>query len=137
LLDYYRRKYKAYDIFGMVYSPVLVSIEWVKDTHVVGHEKVYLPGETVTTKIWVTNDFDRDFEGARLTWIVKGLDRETLASGADTLAVPADSSDVVANVSWPTAGRAPGVYRIEVELADGAGAELSHNYFEFRVRADS
>ncbi len=137
LLDYYRRKYKAYDIFEMVYSPVLVSIEWVKDTHVVGHEKVYLPGETVTTKIWVTNDLDRDFQGAKLTWKVKGLEGETLASGADTFVVPADSSDVVANVSRPTAGQAPGVYRIEAELADSAGVELSHNYFEFRVQADS
>ncbi len=135
LLDYYRRKYKAYDIFGMVYSPVLASIEWVKDTHVVGHEKVYVAGEPLVCKIWVTNDHPREFEHAKLEWRITDPGGATLAADTQEYRVPADSSEVVANVSWPTDGREAGAYRMHVSLADETGELLSRNYFDFRVEA--
>jgi len=133
LLDYYRRRYKAYDIFAMVYSPVLVSIEWVKETHVVGHEKVYAPGEVMACKLWVTNDLDRSFDGAVLAWRIVGPASGALADGAKTLSVPEDSSQVVEEVSWPIQAEAEGRYRMEAELTSAEGEELSRNWFEFRV----
>ncbi|MFB3879721.1 MAG: glycoside hydrolase family 2 protein [Armatimonadota bacterium] len=133
LLDYYRRKYKAYDIFGMVYSPVLVSIEWVKETHVLGHEKVYAPGEPLVAKVWVTNDRCQAYEKASLRWWVKDARGKVLAERSHTLSVPEDSSQVVEEVSWPIPGDAKGVHRMEVELASSNGEELSRNWFEFRV----
>ena len=136
LLDYYRRPYKAYDIFAMVYSPVLVSIEWLKETHVVGHEKHYAPGSTMTARIWATNDFHREYEGAALAWSIKGPDGTVVSHGRKTLTLLPDNSQVVAEISWGVPEQAEGIHRMDAELTDGAGAQLSHNYFEFRVTRD-
>ncbi len=134
LLDYYRRKYKAYDIYAMVYSPVLVSIEWVKEKHVVGHEKRYAPGETMAAKVWVTNDLEETFEGASLSWCIKGPGGERLEAGERAIEIPADSSDVVDEVSWPIPSDASGLYLMEAQVVGREGAApLSRNYFEFRV----
>ncbi|MHC4480745.1 MAG: glycoside hydrolase family 2 protein [Planctomycetota bacterium] len=133
LLDYYRRKYKAYDIFGMVYSPVLVSIEWLKDKHVVGHQKHYAPGEDLAAKIWVTSDLREPCEGASLSWQVRGPGDEVLAEGERTLSIPPDSSQVVENLLWPIPQEAAGGYRVDASLRDGGGEALSRNYFEFQV----
>jgi beta-mannosidase len=133
LLDYYRRKYKAYDIYGMVYSPVLVSIEWVKDKHVVGHEKLYAPGEDLVAKIWVTNDVHEEYEGAGLAWRIRDSNGDVAEEGGLTLSIPDDSSEVVENVRWAIPSDAEGAYRMEAELTDIEGRQLSHNYFEFRV----
>ncbi|NIM05877.1 MAG: hypothetical protein GTO55_00360 [Armatimonadetes bacterium] len=135
LLDYYRRKYKAYDIFEMVYSPVLVSIEWLKDKHYVGFEKTYTPGEDLKAKIWVTNDMYQQFEDASLSWCIKGPDGEVLAEGGSKLCIAVDSSEVVKNVSWPIPKDARGNFRMEAQVKDKAGKLLSANYFEFFVSA--
>ena len=137
LLDHFRRPYKVYDIFGMVYSPVLVSIEWIKDIHDIGHEKRYSPGETMAAKLWVTNDRYETFDGASLSWTITGPDGATPASESLDLSIPEDSSEVVGEVSWPIPGDAAGPYRMEAALTDRAGAQLSHNYFEFRVAPDA
>jgi beta-mannosidase len=133
LLDHYRRKYKAYDIYAMVYSPVLVSIEWLKDTHVVGHEKLYAPGEAVVAHIWVTNDRHQAYQQVTLRWRVKDPAGEVLGERSQTLSVPEDSSQVAEEVTWPIPREAEGPYRMEVELTTADGDELSRNWFDFRV----
>ena len=133
LLDHYRRKYKSYDIFGMVYSPVLVSIEWVKEKHVVGFEKVYAPGDKLVAKVWVTNDLHREFGKASLRWRIEDAGGKTLEEANQELAVAEDSSEVAASVEWGIPEGAEGSYRMEAELRDNRGEVLSANYFEFRV----
>ncbi len=133
LLDYYRRKYKSYDIFGMVYSPVLVSIEWLREKHLLGFEKVYAPGEAVSARVWVTNDLPREFEGASLAWCVKDGRGEVVAQASRSLSVAEDSSQVVESVEWQIPEGAEGRCRIEAELRDETGELLSSNYFEFRA----
>jgi beta-mannosidase len=133
ILDYYRRKYKAYDVYPYVYTPVMASIEWVKEPFIVGHEKVYEPGQPLMTKIWVTNDEENAYQEARLSWQVKAPNGEVLKQGGGTISVPADSSMVVETQTWQIPKGANGQYRKEVQLATAAGKELSRNYFEFRV----
>ncbi len=133
LLDYYRRKYKSYDIFGMVYSPVLVSIEWVKEKHVLGFQKTYAPGESLAARIWITNDLHREFGGASLSWCVRDRNGRVLEQRSQSLAISEDSSQVVESVEWHIAEEAGGEYRVEAELKDEGGKLLSSNYFEFRV----
>ncbi len=133
LLDYYRRKYKAYDIFGMVYSPVLVSIEWVKDKHVIGHEKHYAPGETMEAKLWVTNDRYESYDGAELSWSIIGPEGTELTSDYLIISIPEDSSQVVQTISWPIPHEAAGPHRMEARLVSSAGEMLSQNYFKFVV----
>jgi beta-mannosidase len=133
LLDYYRRKYKAYDIFGMVYSPVLVSIEWLKDEHYIGFDKRYVPGENLATQIWITNDRDHAHKDASLVWRIAGPDSDVVEEGRRQVSFAADSSEVAHTFVWPIPGTASGCYRMEVELTDVEGEMLSHNWFEFTV----
>lgn len=133
LLDYYRREYKAYGIFGMVYSPVLVSVEWVKDKHVVGFEKVYRPGEEFVAKVWVTSDLDEPLPDVGLTWRIAWPDGAVTVQGERELSIPADSSQVVDEVRWVTPEDVEGLCRMEAEVKSGSGEVLSQNYFEFRV----
>jgi beta-mannosidase len=133
LLDYFGRKYKAYDVYPYVYTPVMVSIEWVKEPFIVGHEKLYKPGEPFKANIWVTNDTDNGFSGAKLTWQIKGPDKKILKHDSSTLDVQADSSKIVQTRTWPIPKEDDGLYRMEVQLHDGQDNRLSRNYFEFRV----
>jgi len=47
--------------------------------------------------------------------------------------VPEDSSQVAEEVTWPIPREAEGHCRMEVELTNAEGEELSQNWFEFRV----
>lgn len=132
-LDYYRRPYKSYDIFGMVYTPVLVSIEWVKEGHYLGFEKTYEPGENLIARIWATNDRYQQYDAASLTWRIIGPAGNTLLEESRKLSLPEDSSQVVAEVNWAIPQAVSGVYRMEAELSQAGGELLSRNYFEFRV----
>ena len=133
LLDYYRRKYKSYDIYGLIFNPVLVSIEWVKEKHYVGFEKEYGPGENFAAKIWVTNDLYETYEKASVTWCIKDPAGKMLTDGAVGTSVGEDSSQVVKELLWPIPRDAQGKYRMEVSLEDKAGKPLSDNWFEFQV----
>lgn len=135
LLDYYRRKYKSYDIFGMVYSPVLVSIEWIKEKHLIGFDKRYAPGELLKARVWVTNDRHQAFDGASLMWRITDAEGALLDERSLTLSIPEDSSEVVEEVNWPIPGDAAGGYRMEAEVKDRSGEVLSRNYFECKVTA--
>ncbi len=133
LLDYHRRKYKAYDVFGTVYSPVLVSIEWIKDQHHVGFQKSYEAGEQLVARIWITNDTYQSFENASLSWRVLGPDGETLDERTRQVSIGEDSSEVVEEVAWPIPEAATGGHRMEAEVTDASGKVLSRNWFEFAV----
>ena len=134
LLDYYRRKYKSYDIYRMVYSPVLVSIEWVKEKHYVGFEKIYGPGESLVANIWVTNDLYEEYGGASLAWCIKDPDGKVIEEKKSLIDIPRDSSRIVENLFWSIPLEADGSYRVEAQVKDGSGKMLSENYFDFTVQ---
>lgn len=133
LLDYYRRKYKAYDAFAVAYTPVLASIEWVKEKHDVGHEKWYQPGKTFEARLWVTNDRDEAYDDAVLAWTIRDAKGAVLEGAREVANIPPDRSQVIREVAWPIPQDASGSYRMDVELRDSGGAELSRNWFEFQV----
>ena len=133
LLDYYRRKYKSYDIYGMVYSPVLVSIEWVKEKHHVGFEKTYAPGESLIAKVWITNDLYETYEDASMSWCIRDTEGEILEQGDKIVSIPEDSSQIVENLFWSIPQSAQGNHKVEAEVKDKTGKLLSSNYFEFKV----
>jgi beta-mannosidase len=135
LLDYYRRPYKSYHIYGMVFSPVLVSIEWIKDKHHLGFEKIYDPGETFTAKIWITNDLHEEYADAQLDWTLKDPDGKVVQNGTKTILIPPDESHVEARILWPIpSDAAKGDYRVEASVADRDGKTLSENYFVLKVK---
>jgi beta-mannosidase len=132
LLDYYRRPYKAYDAMQAVYTPVLVSLEWNKDPYILGFEKRYYPGETFVGKVWVTNDQAQRLEGAKLSWqVVSQAEQRPVLAGDKTLDLPADSAQVVDEVRWAILRGMQGRFQVQMQVADGAGAILSRNTFDF------
>jgi beta-mannosidase len=135
LLDYYREEYKAYDMYRLVYTPVMASVEWVRDRHIVGFAKTYARRESLQAQLWVTNDLPRSFESATLRWEVSRSDGAVLGSGSLTLDIDPDSSRVVERVFRKLADDEPGTYRLRVLVLDRDGAKLSENFFEYEVVA--
>jgi beta-mannosidase len=133
LLDYYREEYKAYDSYRYAYTPVMASVEWIKDKHIVGFPKTYDRKESLEAQLWVTNDLPRAFEGAALSWELSGVEVGTLSSGEKVVNLEADSSEVVQRFYRPLSGDPPGSYRLRLVLLDGQGEKLSENFFDYEV----
>jgi len=134
LLDYYRRPYQAYAAMKSVYTPVLVSLEWNKDPYVIGFEKIWYPGETFVGKVWITNDRDDALAGATLAWKLVNLDDNTVVLTGDwSVDVPADSSQVMAEIAWPIVRGVKGHFQVQMAVADAQGETLSTNTFDFTV----
>ncbi|MFD1718432.1 glycoside hydrolase family 2 protein [Georgenia deserti] len=136
LLDYYRRPYKVYDWMKAVYTRVLVSFERTASPYLLGREKVYPRGSTFAGKLWVTNDYDTDVDGAEISWrIRRAAGGEDVTGRTFTGTLPADSAEQSDNVIWPVPADAePGGYRIEMAVTDRAGEVLSENAMDFEVR---
>ncbi len=117
----------------MVYSPVLVSIEWVKEKHHVGVEKTYAPGESLIAKVWITNDLYETYEDASMSWCIRDTEGEILEQGDKIVSIPEDSSQIVENLFWSIPQSAQGNHKVEAEVKDKTGKLLSSNYFEFKV----
>lgn len=135
LLDYYRRPYKVYDWMKAVYTRVLISLERNVQPYVLGREKVYRPTENFTAKLWVTNDFDAAFPGARMSWsITDAASGQVVAQRELTGTLEPDSVERVDDVVWPIPADASGDYRVDMLVTDAEGAELSRNFMDFVVR---
>ncbi len=133
LLDYYREEYKAYGMYRLVYTPVMASVEWIKDKHIVGFAKTYRQRDSLEAQLWVTNDLPRSFEGAALLWELVGPGGAPMCSDSKVIDVEADSSRVVERVFRRLAGDEPGAYRLRLLLHDRSGEKLSENFFDYEV----
>ena len=136
LLDYYRRPYKVYDWMKAVYTRVLVSLERDVTPYLIGREKVYARTDSFVAKLWVTNDVDAAYDDARISWRITHRDRGAeVASNAFAGTIPADSVEVTDHVVWAIpADTATGEYRVDMQVTDAAGTELSSNFMDFVVR---
>jgi beta-mannosidase len=136
LLDYYRRPYRVYDAMKAVYGRVLVSIERDTDPYIIGREKVYERGTPFTAKIWITNDFGHELDGAQLSWqVVRADTDEVMSENGMTLSVPADVSFEADRIEWMIPETTPsGMYRVAMRVLGSAGEPLSTNYTDITVR---
>jgi beta-mannosidase len=134
LLDYYRRPYQAYEVFKLIYTPVLVSLEWNKEPYLVGWQKTYQPGDTFVGKVWITNDHLAPVWDVTLSWQLRDVTSgQTLLQAERAIALPADTSKVTDHVVWPIPAGTQGDFRVDLKLTAADGAVLSTNYFDFAV----
>jgi beta-mannosidase len=133
LLDYFRRPYRHYDSLALCYTPVLVSLEWCRDTHVLGFEKVYRPDETFVAKIWSTNDRGEVLPDCSVGWKVQDEAGKVIAEKELVVSIPADASRVIDVLSVPLLDQRGRLLTVRMTLRDGGGATLSTNAFPFRV----
>ena len=136
LLDYYRRENQSYADFKLIYTPVLVSLEWNRDPYYVGWQKIYKPGDTFVGNVWITNDYLRDIVDVTLAWqLIDEQSGRVIDKAEHAIAIPADTSKITDQVVWPIQRDERGTFRIEMQLTDKDGSRLSENYFEFEVTA--
>ena len=136
LLDYYRRPYQVYDAMKDVYTRVLVSLERDVKPYVIGREKVYERGTAFTGTVWVTNDFARRIDDARVSWRIERVDTgEVMLERRMTATLPEDSLVEGDRIRWtiPTSV-SPGAYRVAMEVVGADGEALSTNSTDITVR---
>jgi len=133
LLDYYREEYKAYDSYRYAYTPVMASVEWIKDKHIIGFPKTYRSAEILEAQLWITNDLPQFFDKAALRWDLVNSAQEVIVSGEKSVDIVADSSEVAERFYRPLGDDPPGAYRLRLLLADRRGATLSENFFDYEV----
>jgi beta-mannosidase len=135
LLDYYRRPYQVYESVRSVYTRVLVSLERSVSPYVIGREKRYERGTSLTAKVWVTNDYPHAFEATTTSWQVACVDTgEVVAKHSVTATIPADSVEHIDQIEWPIPDTArPGGYRVRMDVVDRDGSILSANHTDITV----
>ena len=136
LFDYYRRPYRVYEAMKAVYGRVSISLERDVKPYIIGREKVYERGATLSGRVWVTNDHREAIEGAEVSWRIACADTdEALREHLLVVRVPADTSQVVDRISWaiPAAAR-PGAYRVTMQALASDGQMLSTNHTDVTVR---
>ena len=121
-MDYWRNPKPGYDALRTAYQPVLPSIAWKQDR--------WDPGDAPEMTLWIVNDLDRDFSGARLSWALRDSS-QILEQGSVAADIASDSAAAVKALSFPDL--AEGKYTLAVALRDAAGAPLGENTFDFSI----
>lgn len=121
-VDFYRAPMKVHGTVKRSFAPVLSSVEYTQDR--------WKSGETLDLPVWAVNDFWREIPGAVVRWRLADARGAERLTGEVSLDLPADSSQRVGTVRWKAESAGEFVLRTEVW---GAGKELSHNEFEFRI----
>jgi beta-mannosidase len=129
LLDYYRRKYRAYDSMQMVYTPVLISVEPCIKPYYIGAQKCVPSGKTFTARVWVVNDHYKTIKNAKVSWkIVREGTNECVAKRDIEIDLLPDSAEVPDHIVWPVPENACGKYRIAMNILGEDGEVLSENF---------
>jgi len=136
LFDYYRRPYMVYEAMKAVYGRVLISLERDADPYVIGREKICERGTPFTARVWVTNDFHHEIEGAQVSWQILRVDSEEVVSKNSLVTtIPADAAAEVDRIEWPIPPTAqPGTYHVTMDLLGSNGQALSTNHTDITVR---
>ena len=131
VVDYYGKKKKAYFALQKAFAPLHVMMD---PPDLDGHEA----GSSFQRKVFVVNDYLRDYPGVKVTWRILPTDDKTRAGG-ETLANGSMGADVAENslceigeVIWKVPVEAPDHYRVELELLEGTNT-LATNDYEIRI----
>jgi beta-mannosidase len=136
LFDYYRRPYRVYEAMKAVYGRVLISFERDADPYVIGREKVYERGASLTGRVWVTNDLEDPIVDAHVSWEIVHVDTgEVVSKNAITVTIPPDAAVEVDRIGWPIPAEVQaGSYRVSMDVLDAEGGLLSRNATDLTVR---
>jgi beta-mannosidase len=134
ILDYYRRKYKAYDYLQMVYTPVLVSAEPCVKPYYIGGKKTMTSGQTLTSRIWVNNDHYHSVPNVQVSWkLVKESTSVCVASNRIVIDLKPDSVEIPDHVVWQIPKEEKGVYRIDMKALAENGDVLCQNFEKITI----
>jgi beta-mannosidase len=122
IVDYYRQPKISYDYVKRAYQPLLVSLE---------HERRrWLPGEEFVGKLWVVNDFYKEFNSCKAEVVFydtnkKEVKRESIIIGN----VKGDSSKEFATINCKVPGKLGDRFYVEIEMKDNSNEIVSENKY--------
>ncbi|WP_111708195.1 glycoside hydrolase family 2 protein [Lutibacter citreus] len=122
IVDYYQQPKISYDYVKMAYQPLLISLQHNK--------RRWLPGEEFTGKLWVVNDFYKEFNSCKAEVVFydankKEVKREVVNIGK----VSSDSSKEYATVNCKVPGKLGDQFHVELKLKDNSGKIISENKY--------
>ncbi|MGQ1787616.1 MULTISPECIES: glycoside hydrolase family 2 protein [unclassified Saccharicrinis] len=120
IVDYYQQPKISYSYVKNAFQPLLVSLQ---------HDRRrWLPGEQFEGKIWVVNDFYKEFKACKVDVVFldnnkKEVSRETINIGN----INGDSSKEYATVNCKVPGKLGDKFFVELEMRDKSGEVVSVN----------
>ena len=127
VIDYYGKKKKAYHTLKQAFSPVHVIMDWP--------DLEGLPsGSKMDHKVYIINDFYREFPGYEVKWQINDRNDKRLESGALTGNIQENCIQAAGTIDWQVPGADKAKYTICFELAQD-GTILSTNEYEIKTRA--
>ncbi len=125
-VDYYCRPKESHYYIQRAYQPLLVTMQYA--------QRRWMPKSTFEGKLWVVNDYMRDYEGCSAELRVLNTKREVVERQRyDIGTVEGDSSKKFVDVSFKVPGVMHDKFYIEVALLDGNGTEVSANNYMLLV----
>jgi beta-mannosidase len=122
-IDIERRPTKVFDVVRRSFSPVAATFQYDRDE--------WKRGEQVRCAIWAINDRWNAVPNASVEWRIVDEQNVLRAQGRWPAPMSADSSQRLGDATWTS--DTPGRYRL-IASVHSAGATISENVFEFRVK---
>ncbi len=120
IVDYYGKKKSCFDFVTRAYEPLLVSLEVSK--------RRWRSDETVRANVWIVNDHHREIEDLSVNWWVEGSDGAVHGGARVQGRAGAASAASIGSIEASVPGSDGDLFRLHVELVDGSGDRLSHNW---------
>ena len=127
VVDYYGKK-KAYYALQKAFAPLHVMVDWPA----IDGEPA---GSDFSRKIFVVNDFLREYATLDVKWRIVDSRGAVLANDSISCTIPENSLNEVGEVSWRIPDEAEEGFKIEAELVDGSEV-LAGNEYELKVHAE-
>ncbi|KAA3658247.1 MAG: beta-galactosidase [Calditrichaeota bacterium] len=122
IVDYYQQPKISYDYVKMAYQPLLVSLQYEK--------RRWLPGEEFEGKVWVVNDFYKEFKSCKAEVVFYNTRKEEVKrEKVDLGDIGPDSSKELATIKCKTPGKLGDKFYVEIEMKDKSGEVVSQNKY--------
>ncbi|KAA3660079.1 MAG: beta-galactosidase [Calditrichaeota bacterium] len=125
-VDYYLQPKESHYFIQKAYQPLLITLQYEK--------RRWLPGEEFKGKIWVVNDFMKDFKSCKaqikiLDTNKKVIKKETIKLGD----IAKDSSKEFADLNFKAPGKRGDKFYVEITMIDKSGVKVSANDYMLLV----
>ncbi len=125
-VDYYLRPKESHYYIQRAYQPLLVTMQY--------SQRRWMPNTNFEGKLWVVNDFMRDYKDCRVELRIKDDKHSLVETKRYTIGdVAMDSSKEFVDVSFAVPGKMGDKFYIEVDLLDGSGTKISSNEYMLLV----
>ncbi len=125
-VDYFLRPKESHYYIQRAYQPLLLTMQYAK--------RRWMPGSEFEGKLWVVNDYMRDYEGCSAELRILNDKRDVVERKSYEIGkVAGDSSKEFVDVKFKVPGKMKDKFYVEMALLDSNGTEISANKYMFLV----